>query len=363
MKVTVIGGGFGGRMAAARAVRSGHDVTLVDARSWFVERTRLHEAAARGRRVTWPHAAFAARIGARFIQGRIVGVEGGGVQLADGRTIDGDRAILAIGSRTVEGPDETYGLSGPEAAARIHAALSELEDGSPVAVVGAGLTGIELVGEIATAWPRLRPVLVGRPDGLSSRGQAWLTRRFADLGIRSVTARATGVGPSCVRTRGPSVDAELTVWTAGFAPAAGLADLGLPRTADGRIAVDEALRVQGRSDVLAIGDCAGTGLRMACATALPAACQAVRTIDADARGRPAAAFRFGYVASAVAVGRGGALVQWTDAQGHPRDQIWGGLPAVAMKQALLGLAAELPGWEHGLGCNLYGWSQPRGALA
>ncbi|MEM6929142.1 MAG: FAD-dependent oxidoreductase, partial [Myxococcota bacterium] len=151
MHVGIIGGGFAGRMAAVRLRRAGHAVTVIDAQRQHVERTRLHTAAASGRGVTVPHERLLGRVGARFVHDRVTALEDGRI-VGAGRVVEVDRTLVAVGSEPVrDGPgveEHALSLGSPEEARTIHRRLARLHAGARVVVVGAGLTGLELVTEV-----------------------------------------------------------------------------------------------------------------------------------------------------------------------------------------------------------------------
>lgn len=55
---------------------------------------------------------------------------------------------------------------------------------------------------------------------------------------------------------GTRIETDTVVWTAGVTPNPLVAQLGLPLDERGRIVVDSSLRVEGRSDIWALGDSA-----------------------------------------------------------------------------------------------------------
>ena len=57
-------------------------------------------------------------------------------------------------------------------------------------------------------------------------------------------------------SNGTRVPARTLVWSAGVRPHPLLAELGLPLDERGHVLIDELLRVQGRGNVWALGDCA-----------------------------------------------------------------------------------------------------------
>lgn len=364
MHVGIIGGGFAGRMATVRLRRAGHTVTLVDARPGFVERTRMHEAIARGRSITTSHAAFTGRLGATFVHARVIGIDDGEVVHTDG-TLSFDRTLIAVGSvpdHSLPGiADHAHSLTGPTACARAHQALGALSAGSRVVVVGAGLTGLEVSTEIADAWPALRITLLGDPTvGLSAGGAQIVNRALEALGVTVSKARVRSLGPSGPETTEGHAPAALTVWAGGLRAPRWLERAGLPLDALGRIQVDDDLRVVGHPTVLAAGDCASTPLVMACATALPLACHAADTLIREAAGRETLPFDFGYAARFISLGRGRALAQHTRADGTPTDLTVGGRFGAWLKEGVLRYGAHVPSWEHRAGLRLYAAPSGRG---
>jgi NADH dehydrogenase len=74
--------------------------------------------------------------------------------------------------------------------------------------------------------------------------------------IRAGTMLGSADADSVTLSTGERVPTKLLCWTAGVMPAPAVAKLGLPLSAEGRIEVDDTMRVAGRSNVWAIGDAA-----------------------------------------------------------------------------------------------------------
>jgi NADH:ubiquinone reductase (H+-translocating) len=140
--------------------------------------------------------------------------------------------------------------------------------------VGAGYAGVEALAELKVLladslrhFPRLRGVtprwvlvdagpkiLQEVPGGLGDYARAQLARRGVEI-LTSTTVEsidASGVNLSS----GARVETETVVWTAGVTPNPMLQRLGVPVDERGRVRVDSFLRVEGQSDVYALGDCA-----------------------------------------------------------------------------------------------------------
>jgi NADH:ubiquinone reductase (H+-translocating) len=141
-------------------------------------------------------------------------------------------------------------------------------------VAGGGYTGVEVIAEVQDLaaevlhlYPRcetqgLRWLLVEGgdrvmrevPDDLADFTVRELRRRGIEV---LAGTRLEGVTEDCVQlSNGQEVPARTVVWTAGIAPSAAVARLGLPLDEGGRVRVDEYLQVPGRDGVWSIGDCA-----------------------------------------------------------------------------------------------------------
>ncbi|HXF97612.1 MAG TPA: NAD(P)/FAD-dependent oxidoreductase [Gaiellaceae bacterium] len=140
--------------------------------------------------------------------------------------------------------------------------------------VGAGYAGVEALAELhdlARAALRFYPPLRGVrqrwvlveaapkilpeiPRRLGEYAARQLER--AGIEIHVGTTLDSYDGREAVLSDGARVPARTLVWTAGVRPHPLLAALGLPLDERGRVRVDETLRVEGRDDVWALGDCA-----------------------------------------------------------------------------------------------------------
>ncbi|MGR3932134.1 NAD(P)/FAD-dependent oxidoreductase [Streptomyces sp. BRA346] len=219
----------------------------------------------------------------------------------DGRRLPYDRLVYALGSRTADVGERAFTV---ESAAGLHKRL--LDGPGELAVVGGGLTGIELAAELAEShrdW-RVRLLSTGEVGGgLSPGGRAHVRTVLTALGVRIEEGH---------RVADPAdVDADTVVWAASMTANTQLAeDAGLALDPAGRILVDADLRSVSRPGIYPVGDAAAITsplagpLRMACATALPTASHAASAIIAEARGRQPKPLAFRYVLQCVSLGRG-----------------------------------------------------------
>ncbi|MEF8757736.1 MAG: FAD-dependent oxidoreductase, partial [Halobacteriales archaeon] len=183
----------------------------------------------------------------RFVEGTVAGLHGGEreVRLADGRTIGFDYAVVALGSRTafygIPGLEEhALTLKGLDDAREIHDAVTRdagrTSAGDPVRVVvgGAGLSGIQVAGELAalrrerglpievTLVEALGEILPGNDDSLQSA----LRERLESAGVEILTdtpITAAEADRLHFDDR-ESMGYDVLVWTGGITGQRALAD-------------------------------------------------------------------------------------------------------------------------------------------
>ena len=234
-RVLVLGGGYAGVLAARSVAQYAHEaarVTLISGNDHFVERIRLHQAAAGQTIARRPITGLLRGTDAHFVRGWVIGLDPERrtvtVETADRtREMPYDYLIYALGSaidtETVPGVREhAWALDGATAGTVLAGALREVASGGGrLLVCGGGLTGIEAATEIAEAHPRLRVTLVTRDTlgaALSERGRAYLKAAFARRGIE-VRERTlvTRVDPGEVQVDGqPAIPFDLCLWAGSF---------------------------------------------------------------------------------------------------------------------------------------------------
>ncbi|MBX6342181.1 MAG: NAD(P)/FAD-dependent oxidoreductase, partial [Thermomicrobiaceae bacterium] len=239
------------------------------------------------------------------------------------------RRILAAVERAAREPD-------PEARRRL---LSFV-------VVGAGATGVELVGSIHDLLHNnlipyyedldpddVRIVLIEATDtilpGVDERLRRIAWQRLAELGIEvKLKTAVAGLRDGQVATRGgEAIPGETVIWTAGIRPNPVTAGLPVEKARDGRIVVDEYLRVPSHPNVFVLGDGAYFVDRRTGKALPPNAAVAVREGEATARnlarlvaGEPIEPFVYRPLGELMALGR------W-HAGAEIGPLVFGGLPA------------------------------------
>jgi NADH:ubiquinone reductase (H+-translocating) len=299
-RIVILGGGYGGTLAAARLARRGIPVTLIDARDALVERIRLHQVVAGDAVPPIPYSRLFRNLPVNFVQTRVTSIDRQR-KLING-SIPYDKLVYALGSA--------------------NAPLEPLVDAKTVAVVGGGLTGIELASEIAARHPEVKVTLyeaqtIGR--GLSAKAQRHLRAWLAEHGVTVVENQ---------RVERPSEDAVF--WCTSFALSPIAREAGLHVNARGQIVVDDHLR-SSDPDIYAIGDAADfRGKRMSCAIALPMGSY-VADVLSGATSKP---FRFGFVIQCISLGRNDAIIQFVHADDSPKELCITGRAAAWVKELI-----------------------------
>ncbi|WP_280346191.1 NAD(P)/FAD-dependent oxidoreductase [Nocardia neocaledoniensis] len=359
-RIVVLGAGYAGATTAGRLAKRLHrddvEITLVSADADFVERVRMHQLAAGQDLRQRPLRELFAGTGVRVVTARVtaVDVDRKLVQLADSEPLAYDSLVYALGSTgatDVPGVVEyAHSVAGKQAALHLRARLNTLTPGATVLVVGGGLTAIEAATEIAEAHPDLAVTIVARGgvgDWLHEKAQRHLRTVFERLGITVRTdTEITRVTENGVITGAATeLDADVTVWTAGFAvhPIAAASTLTVSET--GRIVVDITMRSVSHPEVYAVGDAAqapgpdGRPLRMSCAAGTPMGWRAADAIAARLTGSTVPEDAIGYAAQCISLGRRDAVFQRVSFADEPTSTVLTGRLGARVKEFICAGAA------------------------
>jgi NADH dehydrogenase len=361
MRIVVLGGGFGGVSTVRqleRVVRRHKDVeiTLVSRENFFVITPLLFEACSGSlelRHCAQPIRAALRR--ARFIEATVQSVDPDRqiVRAAapEGGTYDlpYDHLVVALGASTndelIQGSSNalTFKTIADALVLRNHlierferadAAVdpAERRGNLTVAVIGGGLVGTELVGELTAFvadvlrfYPRIRrdevcfrlfeagPRILPEVDAnLAATAARVLQHRGVEIHV-ATPVRSIDVGR--VRLENETIDAGTIVLTAGIVPSAVAGAIPVDRDRRGRIAVDATMRSRSHPRVWALGDCAaipGPDGRPYPALAQHAVREArhlAQNIGAVIAGRQPAAFMFRSLGTMASLGHTRAVAR------------------------------------------------------
>jgi NADH:ubiquinone reductase (H+-translocating) len=351
-QIVVAGAGYAGLHVALRLTARLRDnpkvgLTLVDRHDYHQVVTELPRVAGGTR------AADAVRIPlqemlaerVRFVQTEINGFDLAGQRLlTNAGPIGWRRLVLALGSRPndfdIPGLAQrallVYSVGDAE---RVWAAVNKALTAAAAAtdperqrhlatvvIGGGGATGVELAGELAEILPEVasgcglasdRPavqlveagpaILAGSSSQLIDKA----TRILSDLGVqvRTNTRIAAATEDGFRLTDGQLVEGGVFVWAGGVKAPGLVADSPLPTGHNGRVKVDQYLRVLDHPDIYAAGDLAsvtdprtGHVLPPLAQVALEEGETVARNLQAELEGRPLEAFTFHDKGFVVSVG-------------------------------------------------------------
>jgi len=302
MRIVVLGGGFAG-IATVRHLervlrrRTDVEITLVSRDNFFVITPLLFEACSGSLELR--HCAQPIRAALRrchFIEATVesVDLERQVVRAAASQggayVLPYDQLVVALGASTndrlIQGSSNalTFKTMADALVLRNHlieaferadatADASERSKCLTVLVIGGGLVGVELVGELTAFadnvvrfYPRIRRdevrfrlfeagarILPEIEETLAAEAARVLAARGVDIRV-STAVRSIDAG--MVRLEGETIDAGTIVLTAGIIPSAVASAISVLRDSRGRIAVDATMRSRSHPNVWALGDCA-----------------------------------------------------------------------------------------------------------
>ena len=219
----VLGAGYAGTLAALRLGRHAGPVTLVNSHPFFSERIRFHQLATGQNLPVIPFARLLRGTDINFVCGRATAIDLRDrhldIETAEGaKRLPFERLIYALGSQAAPGLEGTVPIANREGAALLRERLPKVAaEGGRVAVIGAGLTGIEIATEVSDTFRDLEVHLIssdGLGRSLSAVGRAALRDSLTRLGIRVTEhARVSGAGPCWVELAAAS--SSNVTWRSG----------------------------------------------------------------------------------------------------------------------------------------------------
>ena len=294
----ILGGGFAGSWVARLLGKRGVETTIVSPENFMLFTPLLPEAASgtlEPRHVVVPLRMMCPR--SELLLGSVTGLDEARravtLETEDGSLeITYERLVVALGAvaRTLPIPglaEHGHGFKDLADAIALHNHVLrqlELADGGldvaaarrhlTFVFVGAGYAGVEALAELSDLvrdalryYPRLggitpRWVLVDAAPAILPE----IPRKLGEYAARELAGRGVEVrvgttlealdAESAELSGGMRVATNTLVWTAGVRANPMLRELGLPLDDHGRVRVDDALRVEERDDVWALGDCA-----------------------------------------------------------------------------------------------------------
>jgi NADH dehydrogenase len=356
--VVIVGAGFGGLAVARGLAKLPVEVTIVDRQNFTTFQPLLYQVATSGLNaadVAHPvRGLFHKQRNLHVLRGEVVGVDWDAhlVRLDDERTVPFDHLVVAVGAVAtwfgVPGAEEhatpLYTLDDAVRVRNHVLERFEAADADPdlidegelnFVVVGGGPTGVETAGALAELFSvvfkrdyptlgvgRARVVLVEGRDALlgpfhpSSQRAALDTLRARQVEVRLEETVAEVTTDHVRFASGELLPSRTVIWAAGVTANPVGRALGLPTAQGGRIAVGPDLRVDGHTDVWAVGDAAAAPdhrgdavLPQLAPVALQSGGHVARQIARVLEGRPTQPFRFRDKGIMATIGRRSAVAE------------------------------------------------------
>jgi len=259
-KVVIVGGGFAGTYVALTLKRE-FDVTLIDSKNYFeftpaILRT-IVDPSAMGK-VQALHASYLGS--AHFIQGTVTSMDDKEVKIGD-VAVPFDYLVIASGSR-YSVPIKEVGIVHSTRAETLYQHAAQLVKAQTVAIIGGGLVGVELAGEIVEKYPQKKIILIHAADKLMPRNNArsihlatkYLVKKGVQLWYNELVKESTN--GNIVTASGKTLAADMVFLCTGIEANSGFVTSWHPGVAipNKQLKVDSCLRLEGSPNIFVAGD-------------------------------------------------------------------------------------------------------------
>lgn len=188
------------------------------------------------------------------------------VELENEEKLNYDELVIGLGCEDkyhgIPGAkDYTLSIQTIDHARETYRCLNDLQPGAVVAIVGGGLSGVELASELSESRPDLQIRLFDRGETilstfskrLSEYVQDWMVEHGIDVVNR---ANITKVEKNRLYNHNEPQNADAIVWTAGIRPNRLVRQLDVKKDEQGRIVLTKHHMIPEKENVFVVGDCA-----------------------------------------------------------------------------------------------------------
>lgn len=270
--IVVLGGGYGGLRIIQRLLASrfsqGVQITLIDRMPYHCLKTEYYALAAGTESDVYLRVPFPKNPRLEIKQGEVthIDLENKTVHIEDEDPVAYDYLIIGLGCEDkhhgIEGAKEyTCSIQTMQRTRRTYQKLSNVPANGKVAIVGGGLSGVELASELRESredlniqiYDRGESILGPFPRRLQNYVQKWFYENDVQLFHQ---ANITKVEPGLLYNHDKPVEADEIVWTAGIQASFIVQDLPVNKDAMGRIYISEHHYIPDYPEVFVAGDCA-----------------------------------------------------------------------------------------------------------
>lgn len=268
--VLIIGGGFAGVSAAQALEKQGIETLLVDKKDYFeVTFATLRNVAAPEVTRDDARKQYESFLTGSFIQSGVAELNDSVATLENGSSIEFKMAIIASGTRY-----PTMPLAKPINALDLDTRNSEMlgyhdqiKSANKILIIGGGVVGVELAGEVAYRFPEKQTVLAHSSDalldGFKKKTQRLTLKQLEALGVSvEFDTRYANVDDAYIDANtGKTSDADVVFQAVGTRPNSEFLKPFMAHILDekGFVKVNDKLEVIGQNNLYALGDVADVG--------------------------------------------------------------------------------------------------------
>lgn len=275
-KLVLLGGGYGNMRVLLRLLPNNMpadtEIILIDRSPFHSLKTEFYALAAgtstdKEVRVDFPEADRLKKVYGEVVR---IDREEKAVFLQDGTSIEYDDLVIGLGCEDkyhgVPGAEEfTYSIQTIARSRQTFETLCGLAPGKTVAVIGAGLSGIELASELRESradlniklFDRSHRILRDFPEKLSAYIKAWFEKNNVEVIAES---NITRVEEGRLFNHDQVIEADAIVWTAGVQPVKIVREMEAEKDKFGRPVINEFYHLPDDEHIFVIGDCASSHL-------------------------------------------------------------------------------------------------------
>jgi len=318
--VLIIGGGFAGVGTAQDLAKNGIKSTLVDKKDYFeVTFANLRNLTDPSKNKNRARKYYKEFLKSDFIQTSVDSLNDQVAELSNGDIIKFKRAIIASGTRypSMSVAKSNHALTLEKRNQEFVEQNNKLQDAASVLVIGGGVVGVELAGEIASAFPDKKVTLShgGNTllDGFKAKAQIKAKQQLIAQGVSiEFNRRYQKQGDYYIDLKsGKKNHADLTFEAVGAQPNNEFLKPHLSGilNAKGLVKVDEKFTVKGHSNLYALGDIADVGEAKLGYLAKQQGFHLACIISADIAGKTAKAYKPNKLMALIPTGQNSGVMQ------------------------------------------------------
>lgn len=275
-KLVLLGGGYGNMRVLLRLLPNNMptdtEIILIDRSPFHSLKTEFYALAAGTSTDKEVRVDFPENDRLKKVYGEIVRIdrEEKRVYLQDGQSVEYDDLIIGLGCEDkyhgVAGAEEhTYSIQTIARSRHTFETLCGLAPGKTVAIIGAGLSGIELASELRESradlniklFDRSHRILRDFPEKLSGYIKSWFDKHNVEVIAQS---NITRVEEGRLYNHDQVIEADAIVWTAGVQPVKIVREMEAEKDKFGRPIINEFYHLPDDENIFVIGDCASSDL-------------------------------------------------------------------------------------------------------